>query len=69
LAVKVADGFFLIGLSAAQAERDHNLRLLKEQPWLETLVVYNTGRRPVIALEKGTTGETAFAEAFAAWHE
>ena len=67
LAVKVTTGFFLIGLSAVEADVTRNLQLLKERPWFDIPIVYNNGRRAILAMEKGTPGERAFADAFAAW--
>jgi len=32
-------------------------------------VVYADGKRAIIAIEKGTPGERAFADAFAAWNQ
>ena len=69
LAVKVTTGFFLIGLSSADADRDRNLQLLKERAWLDIPVVYNNNRRAILAMEKGTPGEKAFNEAFASWRQ
>ena len=67
LAVKVTSGFFLVGLSAVEADLTRNLQLLKERSWFDIPVVYNNGRRAILALEKGTPGERAFEEAFKAW--
>ena len=69
LAVKVTNGFFLIGLSAVEADRDRNIQLLKERSWFDIPVVYSNNRRAILALEKGTPGERAFADAFAAWKQ
>jgi hypothetical protein len=69
LAVKVTNGFFLIGLSAVDADRDRNIQLLKERSWFDIPVVYGNNRRAILALEKGTPGERAFADAFAAWKQ
>jgi hypothetical protein len=44
-----------------------NLQLLKERAWFDIPIVYNNGRRAILALEKGTPGERAFDEAFKAW--
>jgi hypothetical protein len=68
-AVKVTNGFFLIGLSASDADRDRNLQLLKERSWFDIPVVYNNNRRAILALEKGNPGERAFEEAFKAWEQ
>jgi hypothetical protein len=67
LAVKVTNGFFLIGLSAVDADVTRNLQLLKDRPWFDVPIVYNNGGRAILALEKGPAGERAFADAFAAW--
>jgi hypothetical protein len=69
LAVKVTSGFFLIGLSAVESDFQRNIALLKERPWFDVPIVYNNNRRAILALEKGTPGERAFAEAFAAWKQ
>lgn len=67
LVVKVMPGFFLLGLSAVEADRDQNLMLLRERSWFDVPFVYNNGRRAVLAFEKGTPGERAVNEALAAW--
>jgi hypothetical protein len=69
LAVKVTSGFFLVGLSATEGDMQRNLELLKERPWFDIPLVYNNGRRAILAIEKGAPGERAFKEAFAAWGE
>ncbi|MFB9263639.1 hypothetical protein ACFFWD_10710 [Bradyrhizobium erythrophlei] len=69
LAVKVTDGFFLVGLSNVDADRSRNLQLLKERSWFDVPLVYSNQRRAIIAIEKGAPGERAFNEAFAAWGE
>jgi hypothetical protein len=67
LAVKVTDGFFLIGLSNVDADRSRNIQLLKERSWFDIPLVYTNKRRAIIAMEKGAPGERAFNDAFAAW--
>src|SRR5215813_13207059 len=69
LAVKVTNGFFLIGLSAVDADRERNVQLLKERAWFDIPVVYSNNRRAILALEKGTPGERAFADAFRVWRQ
>jgi hypothetical protein len=65
VAVKVTTNFFLIGLSPVDLQR--NIQLLKERSWFDIPVVYSDGRRAIIAIEKGISGERAFTEAFATW--
>jgi len=69
LAVKVTPGFYLIGLSNVDADKDRNLQMLKERSWFDIPVVYNNNRRAILALEKGTPGERVFADAFKAWKQ
>lgn len=69
LAVKVTNGFFLIGLSSVEADRERNVQLLKNRGWFDIPVVYNNNRRAILALEKGALGERAFADAFGAWRQ
>ena len=69
LAVKVTDGFFLVGLSNVDSDRARNLQLLKERSWFDVPLVYVNQRRAIIAIEKGAPGERAFNEAFATWGE
>ena len=67
LAVKVTDGFFLVGLSNVDADRARNIQLLKERSWFDVPLVYTNGHRAIIAIEKGAPGERAFNDAFAQW--
>jgi hypothetical protein len=67
LVVKVTPTFFLVGLQSGEGEAQHNIELLKERPWFDIPIVYTNGRRAILAVEKGTPGERAFAEAFKAW--
>jgi hypothetical protein len=64
LAVKVTNGFFLIGLSAVDTDVRHNVQLLKERSWFDIPIVYANGGRATLAMEKGAPGDHAFAEIF-----
>jgi hypothetical protein len=67
LAVKVTNGYFLIGLSAVDVDQQRNVQLLKERDWFDIPIVYTNGKRAILAMEKGTPGSRAFEEAFRAW--
>ena len=67
LAVKVTNGYFLIGLSAVDVDVQRNIQLLKERDWFDIPLVYTSGKRAILAMEKGTPGSRAFEEAFRAW--
>src|SRR4029077_1433499 len=66
LAVKVTNGFFLIGLSAVDADVQRNLLLLKDRPWFGIPIVYNNGRGAILKLEKGPPRNRALAAALVA---
>lgn len=67
LAVKVTNGYFLIGLSSVDIDQQRNVQLLKERDWFDIPLVYTSGKRAILAVEKGTPGGRAFEEAFRAW--
>jgi hypothetical protein len=67
LAVKVTDGSFIVGLSATNADAQHNEQLLKSRSWVDILILYAKGGRSVLAMEKGSPGSRVFQEAFASW--
>ena len=67
--IKVTPTSFLIGLSGLGSDAQRNLELLSERSWLDIPVFYGNGHRAIIAMEKGASGERAFAEAFKAWGE
>jgi hypothetical protein len=67
LTAKVISGFFLFGASEAKNDMQRNMELLKERAWFDIPIVYNNGRRAVLAVQKGEPGKRAFKEAFVAW--
>lgn len=67
LPVRVAPGFFLIGLSAIETDRQRNLGLLITRNFLDLPVVFDNGRRAILVLEKGVPGDQVFREVFAKW--
>jgi hypothetical protein len=69
LAVKVTNGFFLIGLSADDTDVQRNVQLLKDRSWFDIPIVYTNGSRAILAMEKGPAGDRALGEAFAAWEK
>jgi hypothetical protein len=64
---KVTPKFFMVALSAADADMKRNVQLLKDLQWFDIPIVYSSGRRAILAIEKGAGGERAFKDAFAAW--
>lgn len=64
---KIADGFFLLALNDTKADLETNRTLLRRQEWIDIPIVYKSGRRALITLEKGVPGDKAFNEALDAW--
>src|SRR5665213_154403 len=67
LAVKVTNGYFLIGLSAVDVDLQRNIDMLKNRDWFDIPIVYTSGKRAILAMEKGPAGKRVFEEAFRAW--
>jgi len=67
LPAKIADGYFLVALDEGKAESEANLSLLRGRDWIDVPVVYKSGRRALITMEKGLPGAKAFEEAMKAW--
>jgi len=68
LVVKVTGNFFMIGLSAADADVAQNVKLLQDLDWIDIPFTYSNGRRAILAVEKGQSGGIAIDDAFAAWN-
>jgi len=67
LTAKVTPKYFMIALSANDVDMKRNVLLLKGKQWLDIPIVYDGGKRAVLAIEKGADGERAFKDAFAVW--
>jgi hypothetical protein len=66
VAVKVTDGYFMMGLSNVASDRARNTQLLLDRAWFDIPLVYSNGRRGIIAIEKGTSGADALKAVFGA---
>ncbi|GHC76667.1 hypothetical protein [Limoniibacter endophyticus] len=66
---KIADGFFLVALNDAEADRRINLNLLRRDSWIDIPMIYKSGRRALITVEKGVPGEEIFQQALDAWEQ
>jgi hypothetical protein len=64
---KIADGFFLVALSDGEREVQANTQMLQRQRWIDVPIVYKSGRRALITMEKGIPGEKVFEDALRAW--
>jgi len=61
---KVTNSLFRMNLSNVDADRLRNLQLLKQGSWFSIPMVFTNGRRAIIAIEKGVSGDQAFKSAF-----
>lgn len=64
---RITSGYFLIGLSALGPNRENNIALLRDRPWIDVTFLYRNGRRAVLAVSKGEQGDKIFQEIFAQW--
>ncbi|MEO4000710.1 hypothetical protein [Mesorhizobium sp. CAU 1732] len=69
LPARIADGFFLIALGNSPAEIEQNMNLMRRQSWVDIPIVYQSGRRALLTLEKGIPGDRVFQDALRAWDE
>ncbi|ADZ69364.1 hypothetical protein [Polymorphum gilvum] len=65
--VKVAPGYFWIALSSIESERERNIALMRERGWIDIPILYDTGKRAILTLEKGTPGSRALEQAMTVW--
>jgi hypothetical protein len=66
---KIADGYFLLALNDGKAEIETNTTLLRRESWIDIPVVYKSGRRALMTLEKGVPGDKVFDDALNAWEQ
>ena len=64
---KVSDNFFWVALGNSVDDRGANEKLLVERGWNDIPVLYETGRRAILTLEKGSAGEKAYRAASTSW--
>src|SRR5690606_6982144 len=53
--------------SARDIDVENNVNLLTERAWIDLAMVYGTGRRAILTLEKGEDGAAIFEDVMAAW--
>ncbi len=64
---RVLDNLFWIALSKDPEERRRNRELLEERGWIDIPILYESGKRAILTLEKGAPGDRLVKEAFKAW--
>lgn len=64
---RVVGNSFLFALSAADQDVNTNTNLLGSRKWIDLALVYATGIRAIITLEKDEPAQVLFEEVMAAW--
>ena len=65
--VKVSERIFWVAMSAQAADLASNTDALQQQNWFDIPVVFKSGKRAILTLEKGAAGKKAIEEAFKTW--
>ncbi|MTI44950.1 hypothetical protein JM93_03557 [Roseibium hamelinense] len=65
--VKVSPGYFWIALSSLSSERERNMGLLSDRGWIDIPMLFDTGKRGILTIEKGDSGKQVVDQAVAAW--
>jgi len=64
---RVVGNSFLFALSAAAQDGVTNANLLTSRKWMDLALIYASGKRAIITLEKDAAAQALFSEVFAAW--
>ena len=64
---RVVGNSFLFALSASAEDTTANNNLLTSRKWMDLAIIYATGKRAIITLEKDANAEAMFKEVFEAW--
>jgi len=64
---RVVGNSFLFALSAAPEDSKANVNLLTGRKWIDLALIYASGKRAIITLEKDDKAQKLFNDVFAAW--
>jgi len=64
---RVQGNQFLFALSSSAADEATNKDLLTSRKWMDLAIIYATGKKAIITLEKDDKAEALFNEVFATW--
>jgi hypothetical protein len=64
---RVVGNSFLFALSAADADVTRNVGLLRDRKWMDLAMIYSTGKRAIITLEKDAEAQALFEDVFDQW--
>ncbi len=63
----LGENLFVSALSRVPVELERNLELLRTRNWIDIPIRFASGRRGIIAFEKGVSGDQRIAEGLRAW--
>ncbi|MEP1444288.1 MAG: hypothetical protein ABJK39_14875 [Hyphomicrobiales bacterium] len=66
--VKVSERVFWVAMSAQAADLAANTDALMQQNWFDIPLVFKSGKRAILTLEKGAAGKKAIEQAFNSWN-
>ena len=64
---RVVGNSFLFALSAASEDARANTNLLTTRKWMDLALIYASGKRAIITLEKDSAAQALFSEVFGTW--
>jgi hypothetical protein len=64
---RVVGNSFLFALSASAPDVANNVNMLMQRKWMDLALIYATGKRAIITLEKDTEAQSLFTEVVQAW--
>ena len=64
---RVVGNSFLFALSATPEDSAANINLLTSRKWMDLALIYASGKRAIITLEKDDKAQKLFSDVFAAW--
>jgi len=64
---RIVQNSFLFALDASPNAAPANVALLTQRRWMDLAVIYGTGKRAIITLEKDEAAQALFNTVFAAW--
>ncbi|SFZ83541.1 hypothetical protein SAMN02983003_1706 [Devosia enhydra] len=64
---RVVGNTYLFALSASPQDTTNNSALLTSRRWMDLAVIYATGKRAILTLEKDEAAMTLFSDVFGAW--
>ena len=63
----LGENLFVSALSRVPIEVERNVELIRSRNWIDIPVRFASGKRGIIAFEKGLSGDQRIAEGFRAW--